>query len=388
MPTEVIMPALGMAQETGKLVRWIKNEGDTVTKGEPLMEIETDKVTVEIEAPANGVLGGISAAEGEDIPVGRAVAYVLAAGEDLPQVVAVPAAAPVQSAAPAVAPTTNGSSTTVEPSGRRVLASPKARRLAREHGLRIEDLKGTGPHGAIQAADVVAQDAPRVASAQPVTSNAWKTMADRMQQSWRDVPHFFLERELDATRLNSWRDMIRRRPGYEKVTHTDLLIVVCAAALVEHPRVNATWRDGAVQYQDSINVGIAVATEESLIVPVVHGADRLELKAVAQSRGDLVARARDRKLRPADVSDGTFTISNLGMFGVDAFHAIVNTPQAAILAVGRILDRIVAVDGEPAVRPTMTVSLSFDHRVVDGAEGARFLDTLAALVEEPAGLVR
>jgi pyruvate dehydrogenase E2 component (dihydrolipoamide acetyltransferase) len=388
MPTEVIMPALGMAQETGKLVRWIKNEGDTVTKGEPLMEIETDKVTVEIEAPANGVLGGISAAEGEDIPVGRAVAYVLAAGEDLPQVVAVPAAAPVQSAAPAVAPTTNGSSTTVEPSGRRVLASPKARRLAREHGLRIEDLKGTGPHGAIQAADVVAQDAPRVASAQPVTSNAWKTMADRMQQSWRDVPHFFLERELDATRLNSWRDMIRRRPGYEKVTHTDLLIVVCAAALVEHPRVNATWRDGAVQYQDSINVGIAVATEESLIVPVVHGADRLELKAVAQSRGDLVARARDRKLRPADVRDGTFTISNLGMFGVDAFHAIVNTPQAAILAVGRILDRIVAVDGEPAVRPTMTVSLSFDHRVVDGAEGARFLDTLAALVEEPAGLVR
>jgi pyruvate dehydrogenase E2 component (dihydrolipoamide acetyltransferase) len=382
------MPALGMAQETGKLVRWIKNEGDTVTKGEPLMEIETDKVTVEIEAPANGVLGGISAAEGEDIPVGRAVAYVLAAGEDLPQVVAVPAAAPVQSAAPAVAPTTNGSSTTVEPSGRRVLASPKARRLAREHGLRIEDLKGTGPHGAIQAADVVAQDAPRVASAQPVTSNAWKTMADRMQQSWRDVPHFFLERELDATRLNSWRDMIRRRPGYEKVTHTDLLIVVCAAALVEHPRVNATWRDGAVQYQDSINVGIAVATEESLIVPVVHGADRLELKAVAQSRGDLVARARDRKLRPADVRDGTFTISNLGMFGVDAFHAIVNTPQAAILAVGRILDRIVAVDGEPAVRPTMTVSLSFDHRVVDGAEGARFLDTLAALVEEPAGLVR
>jgi pyruvate dehydrogenase E2 component (dihydrolipoamide acetyltransferase) len=390
--TEVIMPALGMAQETGKLVRWIKNEGDTVTKGEPLMEIETDKVTVEIEAPADGILGGISAAEGEDIPVGQAVAYVLAEGEALPQLVAVPAA-PVQSAAPAAVPTTNGSSADVETPGRRVLASPKARRLARERGLRIEDLKGTGPHGAIQAVDVVAQEAqpvrePRAAPAQPVTSNAWKTMADRMQQSWRDVPHFFLERDLDATRLNSWRDMIRRRPGYEKVTHTDLLIVVCAAALVEHPRVNASWRDESVHYHDAINVGIAVATEEALIVPVVHGADRLDLKAVTHARGDLVARARDRKLRPADVSEGTFTISNLGMFGVDAFHAIVNTPQAAILAVGRILDRIVAVDGEPAVRPTMTVSLSFDHRVVDGAEGARFLDTLAALVEEPAGLVR
>jgi len=393
MPTEVIMPALGMAQETGKLVRWIKNEGDTVTKGEPLMEIETDKVTVEIEAPADGVLGGVSAAAGEDIPVGRAVAYVLAQGEDLPQLVAIPAA-PARSASSAAMPATNGSSTPVEaPATRRVLASPKARRLARERGVRIEDLQGTGPHGAIQAADVVAQEARpvsevRAAAAQPVTSNAWKTMADRMQQSWRDVPHFFLERDLDATRLNSWREMIRRRQGYEKVTHTDLLIVVCAAALREHPRVNATWRDGSVQYQEAINVGIAVATEEALIVPVVHGADRLELRAVAQARSDLVSRARERKLRPADVSEGTFTISNLGMFGVDAFHAIVNTPQAAILAVGRILDRIVAIDGEPAVRPTMTVSLSFGHRVVDGAEGARFLDTLAALVEEPAGLVR
>jgi pyruvate dehydrogenase E2 component (dihydrolipoamide acetyltransferase) len=392
MPIEVIMPALGMAQETGKLVRWMKAEGDIVTKGEPLMEIETDKVTVEIEAPADGVLGGISAAEGEDVPVGRAVAYVLADGEELPSLVTV-TAVPAQSTAPAPVQRTNGPLTAPETPGRRVLASPKARRLARERGLRIEGLKGTGPHGAIQAVDVVAQDTRPVdelrrTPAQPVTSNAWKTMADRMQQSWRDVPHFFVERELDATRLNSWRDMIRRRAGYEKVTHTDLLIVVCAAALVEHPRVNAMWRDGSVEYQDSINVGIAVATEEALIVPVVHGADRLELKAVAQARGDLVARARERKLRPADVTDGTFTISNLGMFGVDAFHAIVNTPQASILAVGRILDRIVAIDGEPAVRPTMRVSLSFDHRVVDGAEGARFLDTLAALVEEPAGLVR
>jgi pyruvate dehydrogenase E2 component (dihydrolipoamide acetyltransferase) len=392
MPTEVIMPALGMAQETGKLLRWIKNEGDTVTKGEPLMEIETDKVNVEIEAPADGTLAGISAAEGEHIPVGRAVAYLLEAGEDLP-LVAIPAA-PAKSVLSADPPATNGSSTVVEaPATRRILASPKARRLARERGLRIEDLKGTGPHGAILAVDVVARDAqpanePRTASAQPVTSNAWRTMADRMQQSWRDVPHFFLERDLDATRLNSWRDMIRRRPGYETVTHTDLLIVICAAALVEHPRVNATWREGSVQFQEPINVGVAVATEEALIVPVVHGADRLELKAVSHARGDLVARARERKLRPADVSDGTFTISNLGMFGVDGFHAIVNMPQAAILAVGRILDRVVAIDGEPAVRPMMTVSLSFDHRVVDGAEGARFLDTLAALVEEPAGLVR
>jgi pyruvate dehydrogenase E2 component (dihydrolipoamide acetyltransferase) len=387
LPTEVIMPALGMAQETGKLLRWIKNEGDAVTKGEPLMEIETDKVTVEIEAPADGTLAGITAAEGDDVPVGRQIAYVLAQGEDLPQAVAIPAKA-ATNASPALAATTNGSSTADDTPARRVLASPKARRLARERGVKIEDLRGTGPHGAIQAADVVSRDDERAAAVQPVISNAWKTMAHRMQQSWREVPHFFLERDLDATRLNSWRETVRKRPGYEKVTHTDLLIVICAAALAEHPRVNATWRDGTVQHQDAINVGIAVATEDALIVPVVQGADRLELRAVAQARSDLVVRARDRKLRPADLSDGTFTISNLGMFGVDAFHAIVNTPQAAILAVGRILDRIVAIDGKPAVRPTMTVSLSFDHRVVDGAEGARFLDTLAALAEEPAGLVR
>ena len=392
MPTEVIMPALGLAQETGKLLRWMKNEGDAVTKGEPLMEIETDKVTVEIEAPADGTLAGISAAEGEDVPVGRAIAFVLAEGEDLPQVVPIPAA-PAPSASESAGATTNGSPAADHTPGRRVRASPKARRLAREHGVRIEDVQGTGPHGAIQAADVVAQEArsvseERASPAQPIVSNAWRTMAERMQQSWREVPHFFLERDLDATRLNSWRQTIRQRPGYEKVTHTDLLIVICAAALLEHPRVNATWRDGTVQHQEAINVGIAVSTDEALIVPVVHNADRLELMAVTQARSDLVARARERKLRPADVTEGTFTISNLGMFGVDSFHAIVNAPQAAILAVGRILDRIVAVDGAPAVRPTMTVSLSFDHRVVDGAEGARFLDTLAALVEEPAGLVR
>ena len=213
-------------------------------------------------------------------------------------------------------------------------------------------------------------------------------MADRVQQSWHEVPHFYLQRDVDATRLNSWRDTIRRRAGYEKVTHTDLLIVLCAAALREHPRVNSTWADGSVRRQESINVGIAVAAEDALIVPVVHDADRLELRAVADARCDLVARARERKLRSQDVTGGTFTISNLGMFGVDAFHAIVNAPQAAILAVGRILERLVVVAGDGVVKPTMTVTLSFDHRVVDGAEGARFLDTLAGLVEEPAGLVR
>ena len=395
MPTEVIMPALGMAQETGKLLRWIKNEGDTVTKGEALMEIETDKVTVEIEAPADGILAGVSAAEGDDVPVGRAIAFVLSDGEELPAAAGVASPEARAAVAGAGASSSNGSPESTLVDVRRVLASPKARRLALERGVKIEDVSGTGPHGAVQAADVLLQSVQqrqqRVAPSarpQPPTSAAWKTMAGRMQQAWRDVPHFFLERDVDATRLNSWRDTTRSRAGYEKVTHTDLLVAICAAALNEHPRVNATWRDGAVERIETINIGIAVATDEVLLVPVVRDAAHLSLQEIAQRRIDLVSRARERKLRPADLSDGTFTISNLGMFGVDGFHAIVNAPQAAILAVGRILDRVVAIGGEPVVRPMMTVSLSFDHRVVDGAEGARFLDTLAALVEEPAALVR
>ncbi len=399
MATEVIMPALEMAQETGKLLRWIRAEGETVTKGEPLMEVETDKVTVEIEAPADGILGMVTAFEGDDVPVGQTIAFVLTKGEAVPQPVAAPAAADTSEAPNGRSGTVRRAEAATDPEssvGHRILASPKARRMAREHDVPIEEIAGSGPYGAVQAADVLAfttsavpiPDAAPLTAPIPIeTSRAWQVMAERMVASWQQVPHFYLSRDCDATRLNSWRDVVRRRVGYEGVTHTDLLVKVCAAALVEHPRVNATWTNGGVAAQAGINIGIAVATEHALIVPVVHGADGLGLREVAARRRDMVARARERKLRPNDVAGGTFTISNLGMFGVDAFQAIVNTPQAAILAVGRILDKVVPVDGAPAVRPILTLTLSFDHRVVDGAEGARFLDTLAALVEEPAGLV-
>jgi len=213
-------------------------------------------------------------------------------------------------------------------------------------------------------------------------------MAERTTRSWQSAPHFFLLREVDASRLDGWRDTLRRRAGYERVTHTDLLVKVCAAALREHPRVNASWRDDGLVANDDVNVGIAVAIEDGLVVPVVHGADTLGIDEIAARRAELVAAAREGRLAPKDVGGGTFTISNLGMYGIDAFLAIVNEPQAAILAVGRIADRVVAVDGQPAVRPTLTLALSFDHRAVDGARGAEFLDTLASLVEEPAGLVR
>jgi pyruvate dehydrogenase E2 component (dihydrolipoamide acetyltransferase) len=382
MPVEVIMPMLGMAQETGKVVRWLKAEGEVVAKAEPLMEVETDKVTVEIEAPAAGTLAGVTASEGQDVPVGQVIAYVLGDGEQLPEPDArneLPLAPPAEKGqVRGQSPDTSGNGGST---ARRTLASPKARRLAREHGVPIEEITGSGPYGAVQAADVQgfsASAAPSLSQSGGELSSAWQTMARRMGEIWREVPHFYLSREVDATRLNGWREAMRKRPGYERVTHTDLLVKIVAAALAEHPRVNGSAE---------VNVGIAVATDDALLVPVIHGADRLELRAVVERRIDVVARAREGKLRLDDIQGGTFTISNLGMFGVDSFSAIVNAPQAAILAVGRITDRVVAVGGEPAVRPTFILTLSLDHRAIDGAIGARFLDTLVSLVEEPAGLV-
>ena len=207
-----------------------------------------------------------------------------------------------------------------------------------------------------------------------------------MTQCWTTVPHFYLLREVNAEGLIAWRNKLLQRSA-AKITFTDLLTKVVAGALAEHPRLNASWRDGVIALNNEINVGLAVAVEGGLVVPVIHGADRLGVGEIARQRQELMARAQAGKLRLEDLADGTFTISNLGMYGVDAFNAIVNPPQAAILAVGRIADRVVAVNGQPAVRPTLMLSLSCDHRVVDGARGAAFLDTLADMIEEPLALL-
>ena len=363
MPVDVIMPALGMAQETGKVLRWLKADGAAVVKGEPLLEVETDKVTVEVEAPADGTLAAVSAAEGDEVPVGSVIALVLASGEPVAAV-------------------------TLEPTARRRLASPKARRLAQARGVDLDALAGSGPNGAVVAADVgVAGEAgPDEHEEALAVGSVWRVMAERTTRAWQEAPQFVLSRDVDASRLQSWREVARRRPGLERVSITDLLVKVCAEALRRHPRVTASWHEGAL-VPGAVNVGIAVATDDALVVPVVHGADGLTLAAVSERRRALAEAARSGRLRPEDVQHGAFTISNLGMYGVDAFQAIVNSPQAAILAVGRIVEKPVALAGEVVVRPVLTLTVSFDHRVVDGARGAEFLDTLAALVEEPAGLV-
>jgi pyruvate dehydrogenase E2 component (dihydrolipoamide acetyltransferase) len=378
-----------MAQETGKVLRWLKAEGDEVAKGEPLMEVETDKVTVEIEAPANGLLMGLRALEGAEVPVGQTVAVIVAPGEDLPTNGSAAAASAEAPTAPAPAPV---AAEALSAPPRRRLASPKARRLAAERGIDLDALvDGSGPHGALVAADILAAPAgggpapAAPAGGELPLSRIWSIMAERTTQSWTTAPHFYLHRDVDAGRLRSWREAAKRALGRD-VSVTDLLVRATAAALRAHPRANAAWVDGSVRLNDEVNVGIAVAVEDGLLVPVIHGADRIGLGSIAARREDVVARARDGALRPEDVEGGTFTISNLGMFGVDAFNAVVNAPQAAILAVGRIVERVVAVDGSPAVRPILTLTLSCDHRAIDGARAAQFLDTLATLIEEPAAL--
>jgi pyruvate dehydrogenase E2 component (dihydrolipoamide acetyltransferase) len=435
LATKVIMPALGMAQKTGKLIEWLKAEGDTVTKGEPLMSIETDKVTLEIEAPASGTLASISATPGMDIVVGHTIAQILAPGESAtslkPTDQLAPAAQPqagngqqevlqVSPVAARMATEHNLDLHLVKPRGSRIEkadvlaflaslhqatlttklitpASPKARRLAAERGLDIATLKGTGPNGALLANDIlqVHQTSVKLPAAKPTgsaetPSTIWRVMAERVTQSWTTVPHIYLVREVAATGLVELRDRIKpllEKRHQPKLTYTDLLVKLIATALRDHPRLNARWMNNSIQYQTDINIGLAVAIEDGLIVPIIHHADQLGLGEIATQRQDLIERAKVNKLGPADIADGTFTLTNLGMYNVDAFNAIINTPQAAILAVGRIADRVVALNGQPVVCPMITVTLGCDHRVIDGARGAQFLDDLANLIEEPIGLL-
>jgi pyruvate dehydrogenase E2 component (dihydrolipoamide acetyltransferase) len=277
---------------------------------------------------------------------------------------------------------------------RLVAASPKARRIAAERGVELSALRGSGPGGAVLVVDVPATAAP--AMTRPLTlpspqrgegvGTVWRIMAERMTASWTTAPHFYLVREVNVARLVAWLGTARKQTG-ARITYSDLLVKLVAATLAQHPRVNVSWKDGALERHAEISIGLAVALEDGLVVPVIARADTLGLKDIATRREDLVARAQAGKLRPADIQGGVFTISNLGMYGVDAFSAIVNPPQAAILAVGRIADRVVPVNGQPAVQPTMTLTLSCDHRALDGARGAQFLGALADLIEEPLALL-
>jgi pyruvate dehydrogenase E2 component (dihydrolipoamide acetyltransferase) len=416
--TEVVMPKLGADMQEGKIVRWLKKEGDRVKKGEIIAEVETDKADIEMEAYASGVVRKILASEGQVAPVGTVIAVIAEEGEDVSGVLAgkapVAAPAPTRPAAPrAEAPAPAEPRAPAE----RVKASPLARRLARERGVDVRLLRGSGPGGRVVRADIeraAAPAAPAAAAAAPRPAVAAapvpaapavavpaavaaaaaageavpltpirRAIATRMVQSKAPVPHFYLTLDADMTRAQELRASLNAHDETLKLTVTDILLKACALTLPKHPYVNASFAGDKIQFHREVHVGIAVALDDGLITPVLRDVHRRALTQIAREARDLAERARNRKLKADELSGGTFTISNLGMFGIEEFSAIIVPPEAAILAVGAIQDAPVAEEGRVVIRPRLRLTLSCDHRVVDGATGARFLADLKKLLEAP-----
>jgi pyruvate dehydrogenase E2 component (dihydrolipoamide acetyltransferase) len=415
MATDVIMPALGVAQETGILLNWRKAEGQSVTKGEPLMEVETDKATVEIEAPASGILSNVTASAGDEIPVGNRIAVILGpgevatpAGQDLhariesgTDVIAEPSTRDLQGKRgaepnPPISPFVKGGSkgdfltAETSPLARtRIPASPAAKRIAKEKDIDIASLRGSGPDGAILAEDVLRSTTSQAAApggSAKIRETVQLTpmrriVGERMTKSKQSAPHFYLSMDVDMTEISRRRSALKEKGETLVPSINDFVLSACAHALRDFRSLNAAFTDHGVEIYSDINIGMAVALEEGLVVPVIRNADRLSLQELAKQSRELAEKAQKKKLFPLDYESGTFTVSNLGMFGVDNFIAIINPPQCAILAVGQVAPRVVPHGEGIAVRPMMTMSLSADHRVVDGAIAARFLQEIKRHLE-------
>jgi pyruvate dehydrogenase E2 component (dihydrolipoamide acetyltransferase) len=430
MATQVVMPKLSPTMEEGQLSRWLKKEGDKVSMGEPLAEIDTDKATMEMQALANGVLRKILIGEGESAPLGQPIAIIGEADEDiaalLKSIEGKPAkapAAPAESAQPAAAPAQDAAPADVKPSvsanekpppensrdGGRQLISPIAARMAAETGIDLKSVQGSGPGGRIVKRDIeaaagakegAAKGSPRLKpmSAAPhkpgavygpssfrdePISEMRRTIARRLVTSLGPVPHFFLTREIDMERAADMRASINELYPDTKLSINDIVIKVTAAALMQHPQVNASFQDKTVRYYEHADLGIAVATENGLITPIVRSADLKSLLEIAGEVRELATRARARKLKPEEYTGASFSISNLGMFGIEEFTAVINPPEGAILAVGAMAPKPVVHDGQIVIRQTMRVTMSCDHRVIDGAIGAQFLQTFKQILENP-----
>jgi pyruvate dehydrogenase E2 component (dihydrolipoamide acetyltransferase) len=394
MAISVVMPALEMAQETGKLLAWRKKEGERVAKGEPLLEIETDKAVVEVEAPGDGILAGVTADVGAVIPVGQTIAWLVGPGEKPPARSETAAAPSARASSGPERTVVAAASAIAQPAAAAPQISPKARRLAKELGVDISQIHGTGPDGTITSEDVQrAADskgatgaAPAAAAGAGTLSPVARLMAERTTQSWTSVPHFFLVRDIDCSELLAAQKKLgaeAEKAQSPAPTITDLLIGILARTIAKHPQMNASWTGEDIRSNAEVNISVAMAVKDGVVGAVVHKANTAKIAEISVLRRELTERARAGRLRPADISGGTFTLSNLGMYKVDAFSAIITPPQAAILAVGSISDRVVAVDGKPGIRPMMTMTLSSDHRVVDGARAAEFLSDLANAIRGP-----
>lgn len=411
MATKIVMEALSPTMEDGRLVEWKKQEGDAVAVGDVLAEVETDKAVMELVARGAGVLLKQVAAAGSTVPVAEIVGWIGAAGETIPGAVAQPGApaetpaAPASTAGAAPEPTPSPSaaappvatrpatSTPAAPTDARVKASPLARRIAAEKGVSLGAIAGSGPEGRVVKRDLEGAAAaaptagaaalPAEGSTDVALSPMRKSIAKRLVQSIGPIPTFYLTAEVDMERAHEAREALLALDDKQKFSFNDLIIRTAAAALRKHPWVNAWWLDDKIRQWHDIHVGVAVAVDEGLITPVIRHADRKSLREIAAEVRELAGRAREKRLKPEEYTGATFTVSNLGMFGIDEFTAIINPPEVAILAVGRIEPKPVVVAGEVVVRRRMRVTLSCDHRVVDGATGAQFLKTLVGMLENP-----
>ena len=444
MATKVVMEALSPTMEEGRLVKWNKNEGDAVSSGDVLAEVETDKAVMELVARGDGVLRKRLANEGDASPVGTLLAVIAAPGENIDSIIgaAAPGSAPAQSAAapdssgspapppsppaPAVTSATppplsspaatrppppapaqpkgNGAQPAGRPTplaGGRQRSSPLARRLATEKGVQLGGIQGSGPGGRIVKRDVenakAAGGRAKNEAAQRLATEGdfkdvpltqiRKTIARRLSESNGPVPTFFLTAEFDVARATEMRAQLAEMGDEYKASFNDIAIKAVALALLEHPEVNAHWLNDKIRQFNRVHVAMAVAVEDGLITPVLFDADRLSLWEISARARDLARRARERRLQPEEYTGSTFSVSNLGMFGIDQFTAIINPPEAGILAIGAVEEKLVVVDGEIDVRPRMRVTMSCDHRVIDGATGAKFLQTVRRNIENPLNLI-
>jgi pyruvate dehydrogenase E2 component (dihydrolipoamide acetyltransferase) len=393
MSTVVIMPKLGLTMTEGSIEKWLKEEGDRVEKGEPLVEIITEKLNFQYEAPATGLLQRILHPEGDTVPVSTPIAIIAEASETLPEVESIHATASVE------APRFETSQTKPKEPWKRIFVSPIARRIAKEKEIDLSTLNGSGPGGRIVKEDVLQAAGRAIPNERigppPMPSPSGKTIplkglrriiAKRMTESFQNIPHFYLSLEMDMTACLALHDKLReeveKRAGV-RLTLTDILVKVVASALRNHPLINSRIEGDQILLLDEVNIGVAIALEDGLIVPVVDQADRKSLSEIAAALRGLTQKAKEGKLSLEEVTGGTFTLSNMGMLGIDKFNAIINPPECSILGVGRTVKKPMVHGEEIRIRPMAWFSLSSDHRIVDGATAARFLDDLRKLVEDP-----
>lgn len=399
MATKVVMEALSPTMEEGQVTKWLKGEGDKVAFGDTLAEVETDKAVMELVARGDGVLRKIVVPEGTTVEVGSLVAVIGAEDEDISSFAvetAVPAAVESSDggAADVAALPTGAAPAAASGDGDRVKASPVARRIASERGIDLAAIHGSGPGGRVVKRDVEGAVAtPATAIAGPggfedvPLTQIRKTIARRLAQSTGPVPHFFLTTEIDMERAVEARAALNALDEGPRVSYNDIVLKVIAAALVQHRACNAWWQGDHIRYFNEVHLGVAVAVKDGLITPVLRNAHLKTLRQIAVEVRDLAGRARERKLQPDEYTGSTFTVSNLGMFDIDQFTGVINPPEAGLLAVGSIVEKPAVEDGRVVVRKRMRVTMSCDHRVIDGATGAQYLQTVRRMLENPLAIV-